>query len=169
MKNSTARLILVFGLPGTGKSTLAAALAQRLGIAHLNTDIVRDLLGKRGQYGEGDKQQIYDELLRLATLELAAGKHVIVDGTFYRKALRSPFLQLAKNKGAVVKWIEVCASEEVVKERVSKKRKYSEADYAVYLKIASEFEPLEANCLSLHSDRQDLEKMLGKCLEYIKQ
>lgn len=169
MKNSTARLILVFGLPGTGKSTLAAALAQRLGAAHLNTDIVRGLLGKRGQYGEGDKQLIYDELLRLATLELAAGKHVIVDGTFYRKSLRSPFLQLAKNKGAVVKWIEVCASEEVVKERVSKKRKYSEADYAVYLKIASEFQPLEASCLSLHSDREPLDKMLRKSLEYIKQ
>lgn len=169
MKKTTPMLILVFGLPGTGKSTLAAGLAGRLDAAHFNTDIVRGQLGKRGQYREADKEVIYDELLRLAAGGLKVGNHVIVDGTFYKSSLRFPFMQLAGNHGAVVKWIHVCASEEVVKKRVSKKRKYSEADYAVYLKIASEFEPPEDSCLKVYSDRESPEEMLDKSLEYIKQ
>ncbi len=169
MKKTTPRLVLVFGLPGTGKSTLAAELAQRLAIVHLNSDIIRENLGKRGQYREGDKQLIYDDLLRLATRELEAGNHVVVDGTFYKKSLRTPFIQLANSRGAALKWIQVCASDEVVKERVSKKRRYSEADYAVYLKIASEFETTEDSCLLVYSDRENLEEMVDKSLDYIKQ
>jgi len=169
MNPERPKLILIFGLPGTGKSTLAAALANQLGVDHLNTDMVREQLGKRGQYREGDKQFIYDELLRLAAAGLESGNTIIVDGTFFKSSLRAPFILLAKRTGAAAKWIQVCASGEVVKERVSKKRKYSEADYAVYMKIASEFEPLEDSSLIVFSDREGLDEMIEKSLSYINQ
>jgi aminoglycoside phosphotransferase family enzyme len=39
--DSRPRLIIVGGLPGTGKSTVARTLATRLGAAYLNSDVVR--------------------------------------------------------------------------------------------------------------------------------
>lgn len=35
--------ILIMGLPGSGKTTLATQLAKRLGAVHLNADEIRDL------------------------------------------------------------------------------------------------------------------------------
>jgi len=37
--------ILVMGLPGSGKTTLATQLAKRLNAVHLNADEIRDLFG----------------------------------------------------------------------------------------------------------------------------
>ena len=47
---SGAILLVVFGLPGTGKTTFARALAARLGLPHFNTDIIRAELGRKQQY-----------------------------------------------------------------------------------------------------------------------
>jgi adenylylsulfate kinase-like enzyme len=38
--------ILIMGLPGAGKSTLAKALAQRLNAVHLNADEIRTEINK---------------------------------------------------------------------------------------------------------------------------
>lgn len=167
MNRERQRLILIFGLPGTGKTTFAEYVSQTLGIAHFNTDVIRSNAGKRGQYKETDKASIYDELLRLAGAELRQGRSVIIDGTFYKSKLREPFEALGRQHHVTTLWIEICAAEAVVRERVSKKRAYSEADYAVYRKIREEFEPPEEDRLQLYSDRDSLEVMLGKTLEYM--
>ncbi len=67
---------------------------------------------------------------------------------------------------ARLKWIEVRAAEEVVKHRVSEKREYSEADFAVYLKVSGEFEPLAGAHLVLHSDSESLPQMIEKTVKY---
>ena len=78
-------LIVIFGLPGTGKTTFATLLSNQLGIKHFNTDIIRSLSGKSQQYDEENKAFIYDEMLSLTRLEFEKGKSVIVDATFYKK------------------------------------------------------------------------------------
>ncbi|HQU60481.1 MAG TPA: AAA family ATPase, partial [Saprospiraceae bacterium] len=55
-------LVVVLGLPGTGKTTFARMLAQRLGALHFNTDIIREELGLKGQYGEVAKQRVYQSM-----------------------------------------------------------------------------------------------------------
>jgi predicted kinase len=112
-------LIAVFGLPGTGKTTVAELLAQHLGVSHFNTDKVRDRIDKRKEYDEEDKALVYDKMLDLTKSEIQKGKNVIVDGTFYKKKLRMRFMELAHRYDAYVKWVE----EETVNERVSKTRR----------------------------------------------
>ena len=162
-------LIVIFGLPGTGKTTFATLLSNQLGIKHFNTDIIRSLSGKSQQYDEENKAFIYDGMLNLTRLEFEKGKSAIVDGTFYKKKLRKRFKDLAQEYDVTVKWIEVCACEEVVKKRVSKKRRYSEADYAVYQMIKSQFEPMQEEYMQLFSDQEETPGMIEKAIKFIKQ
>lgn len=164
---SQSVLIVVLGLPGTGKTTFARALAAQTGARHLNTDMLRAELGLRGQYDETTKARVYDELLQLARTTLRQGTPVVLDGTFYRQAFRDRISDLAQETGAVLKWFELRASAETVQQRVSKKRPYSEADFTVFQKIREAFEPLEGDHLSLDSDRQTLEAMLLRAREYL--
>ncbi len=161
------KLIMITGLPGTGKTTFARALSQELTYRHLNTDMVRDELGKRGQYDEETKAEIYEELFKRAESELREGHGVIVDGTFYQRSLRADFEQLAERTEAAVFWIEIKASEEVIEERVNQKRAYSEADFEVYLKIKSQYEPLESPHLTLRSDELEVAKMVDRATAYV--
>jgi len=161
-------LIVIFGLPGTGKTTFATLLSNQLGITHFNTDIIRSLSGKSQKYEE-NKTFIYDEMLTLTKLEFEKGKSVIVDATFYKKKLRKRFKDLAQEYEVTVKWIEVFAGEEVVKKRVSKKRRYSEADYAVYQMIKSQFEPMQEEYMQLFSDQEETPVMIEKAIKFIKQ
>ncbi|MGA9238240.1 AAA family ATPase [Robiginitalea sp.] len=162
-----AILLVVFGLPGTGKTTFARALAERLGLLHFNTDIIRAELGRKQQYDLRDKSFIYTRMLERARGELQKGKGVILDGTFYREIFRNPFAELGRELGIPVKWIEVTAGEDVVRKRVSVARPYSEADFDVFQKIRKEFEPLKVKALQLHSDTEDLPEMIEKTVEFL--
>ena len=164
LKIAPPYLIVVFGLPGTGKTTFAKALAAELGIDHFNTDILRTQLGKRQRYREADKALIYGEMLERTARLLGEGKAVVVDGTFYRKVLREQFRDLAAKHGIKIIWIEVSAEPEVVRERIAAKRQYSEADFEVYLKVREEFEPPDHPIIQVFSDRDSVPEMVGKAI-----
>lgn len=103
-------LLLVRGRSGTGKSSLASALADRLALEHLSTDVIRqELFGRpvessrymQHRYSPDNRQRVYDELAQRADELLSRGVSVVVDGTFLTRATRLPFLDLAHRRRAV--------------------------------------------------------------------
>lgn len=164
-----AMLIMVVGLPGTGKSTFARELAQAIDGNHFNTDMIRDNLNLRGSYDKESKQRVYDELLLRTEETLKSGGIAIVDGTFYLRSLRKTFIDLAEKTGKPIQWIVLEASECVIKARVSQKRTYSEADFEVYKTVKEQYEPIEEPHLTLKSDEQQLSDMVAETKAYLLQ
>ena len=85
LQAAAVTMILVGGAPGTGKSTLAAGLAEQLGWVLLSTDDVRCELAStlpRDRYAPEAKRATYAEMLRRATQALNRGESVIADATW---------------------------------------------------------------------------------------
>lgn len=105
------RLVAVGGFSGTGKSTLAKALAWRLGGAcgalHLRTDEIRKRLAgvkmtdkmPSSSYTQAASDRVYDTMLELARRALAAGIPVIMDAVFSRESERQSVTRLAQDLG----------------------------------------------------------------------
>lgn len=160
-------LILITGLPGTGKTTLAREYAAKYGALHLNSDLLRRELGLMGHYRPEDKKKVYDALLERAREALSAGKEVVVDSTFFKESIRKPFRTLAAECNARLYWVEVRASERTIRERVQTPRPDSEADFDVYEKIRDAYEPLREPHLTLWSDEMSLEAMSVSVRGYV--
>ena len=160
-------LVIITGLPGSGKTTFARLLAANFDIVHLNTDIIRTALGLRGQYDEQTKEKVYMELLTQTEQALQQGGRVVVDATFYKELLRKPYRELGKKYNQRLYWIEVQAAKAVIKERIQKKRAYSEADFKVYQAIKAIYEPLTDKHLVLRSDEQPLGEMVDRAWKYL--
>ncbi|MEI6411842.1 MAG: AAA family ATPase [Bacteroidota bacterium] len=160
-------LILISGLPGSGKTTLARAFSAQINALHLNSDLIRRALGLLGHYASGDKAAVYVTLQERARASLLQGKDVVIDSTFYKESVRGLFRQLAAHCGAALCWVEVRAQEAVIRERLKTPRPDSEADFAVYEKIRDEAEPLPDPHLLLWSDAETLENMVAATKQYI--
>lgn len=106
---ATVRLVLVGGLPGTGKSTLAAGLAEALGWDLLRSDVIRkELAGVEptssaaaplgdGLYRPEVTAATYTELLRRARDLLAHGRSVVLDATWSSQLWRDAAALSAHN------------------------------------------------------------------------
>lgn len=158
---------MITGLPGTGKTTFALALAKHLQLAHFNSDMLREELGLKGRYDAATKQLIYTTLLQRVEELLKQGESVIVDATFYKEELRAPFQQAADQLVVPLVWIELWAAAPTIKERVGQERPYSEADYEVYLRIKKDYEPLEIRHLDFWTDRLTIPEMIEETEAYL--
>lgn len=161
-------IVMVTGLPGSGKSYFAEHLAEKLDATYINSDRVRFALRSSGKYTHQDKLRVYKEMLTEAAHILEENKIVLVDATFYHHTMREMFVRLAQGYHVPVKLIEVIADEDVIRERLKKPRRYSEADYVVYETVRDDYEMITMPHLILESTNYNLESMLQTAINYIK-
>ncbi|MGW2509765.1 bifunctional aminoglycoside phosphotransferase/ATP-binding protein [Streptomyces scopuliridis] len=112
LRASAVRLVLVGGLPASGKSTLAGALADRLGLTLLSSDRLRkELAGvppeqpspawyETGIYTPQWTRRTYDELIDRASELLSMGESVVIDATWTDRERRSAAAEAARRCSA---------------------------------------------------------------------
>ncbi|MEM6265357.1 MAG: ATP-binding protein [Bacteroidota bacterium] len=160
-------IVVVCGLPGTGKTTFAKALATAIDADHHNSDKVRHASRKRGQYELATRLKIYESLRELAETSLAAKRSVVIDATFYLQKMRKYFLPPAVPVNVTTAFIHMTAEESLIEQRTAQRRTYSEANFDVYLKLKSGWEPLEYPHLVLESESMPLEDLVNKATRYL--
>lgn len=147
-------LVLVGGLPGTGKSTLAAVMVERAGFQLVRSDLVRKELAGIGvqdrpsEFGAGMysaewTQRTYSECLRRAEALLFDGKRVLVDANFREENQRRAFLDAA-TRWRVPALLLLCqAHPETVRRRIANRRgDASDADWPIYERAAETWQEL---------------------------
>ena len=160
-------IVLVFGLPATGKTTFCKSLKKELDARHLNTDRVREKIGLKGRYDASSKQKVYDALTDQAQKALQQGENVIIDGTFHKKERRQQVVDLSGKTGHRLYLIEMKARESTIRKQLQKSRTHSEADFEVYEKIKSTFEDCSIPHLQLWTDTLSMEEMISKTREWM--
>ena len=129
-----ARLLAVGGRSGTGKSSLARAIAPELGAAPgaviLRSDEVRKRLAGLAPaerappqaYGAQADAAVFEELFDLAERLLRAGRAVVLDATFLRPELRTRAQDLAARAGVAFDGLWLEAPPDVLSARVAARR-----------------------------------------------
>ena len=146
---SGGSLLLMVGLPGSGKSSIVENLARSVPFVLISTDGIRTQLQGKPRYTAAEMAQIYQLAYRLIELRLRRGQRVVFDASNYLAARREHVLQLAARCGAPAAVCLVQASQDTIQQRLSRRMEgngrkgdLSDADWAVYKWMVEVQEPV---------------------------
>jgi aminoglycoside phosphotransferase family enzyme/predicted kinase len=183
LRRATIRLVLIGGLPGTGKSTVAAAIAAAEDgeWTVLRSDVIRkELAGiperrhAPAAYGDGiydapSRQRTYDELFRRARVALGLGQSVIIDASFNDVGQRLAAEDIANATSGTLIALECHAPIDVVAGRLSSRSgkgdDASDADFAISRAMSTDSKAWPA-AISLDTSRE-LTLVVGDALSAI--
>jgi len=138
------KLVVVCGLPGVGKTTVARAVVDRLEAVTVRTDVVRKEILEDPQYTDEEKRRVYEAVFDRAREALEGGQPVVIDGTFSKPGYRERSLELAADVGMPYRLLKVECDRGVVEQRIDDRdAEYSDADFAVHQQYRDEFVPVE--------------------------
>ena len=169
-------MIVLAGLPGAGKSTLATALARRLPDARvLDKDKVRHALFAPCDYTSAERDVVFAALLDAARYHLGRGRVVIFDGlTFSRRAQVAAAEAVADEAGAYAAVIVCDVPVEVAIERCEADAASdtghlaSNRDAQLVRRVASEMEEPAGDYLTLDMT-SEVDPLAEQALAYIEE
>jgi predicted kinase len=164
-------LVMLCGLPGTGKTTLARRLADGLPAVVVESDRVRQKLFARPAYTGQESQRVHQVCHILIGWYLRHYYHVVYDATNLYEYHRGLIYRLAARSGACLVVVEVTASDDVVRERLAPRRRthpavpaqkdYSDADWDVYVRMRRRSEPIQHDHIVVDTSDGDVERAAG--------
>jgi predicted kinase len=126
-------LIILSGLPGTGKTTFALALAALIPFRHIESDAVRGEIFKRLTFSFNESRIVFADIDRRLKRALAAREVALVDATNLAREHRARLRGFAIAAEARCVEVRLTAPEATVRERLSRPRKgHSRAGFEVY-------------------------------------
>lgn len=157
LERSSVNLLVVGGVPGTGKTTLARAVGDALGIAVLRSDELRDhIVGpahrdvgteafEDGRYARDAMSLVYAHMLRRAEHLLRRGESVVLDATWRDPLQRQLAALTAARTGAALTEVRCEVPEPDRRDRIAARARHdadgSEATAAIADRIAAVFAP----------------------------
>ncbi len=170
-------LVMLCGLPGTGKSTLARRLADQLPAVMVESDRVRQTLFTPPTYTAEESQRVHMVCHILIGWYLRHYYHVVYDATNLYEHHRQLVYRLAARSGARLTVAEITASDEIIRERLAPRGRrgaalysaedYSDADWQVYERMRRRAEPIQREHISVDTSDGDVGRAVSYLLEAI--
>ncbi|NJR51524.1 MAG: AAA family ATPase [Leptolyngbyaceae cyanobacterium CSU_1_3] len=129
-QHKSGRLVVMAGLSGSGKSTVARRLARQTGAIQIRSDAVRKHLGGVGLdetggsalYSRDMTQKTYDRLLQLGITLASQGYTVILDAKYDRETLRLPVIAAAESQQIAIEILHCEAPLPVLRDRLQQRQ-----------------------------------------------
>ena len=162
-------LIAMAGLPGTGKSTLAVRIAERIGGLVLNKDMVRAELFPVVDYSREQDDAAVAWMYGEAAWRIAE-QPVIIDGRTFSKSYQvRDLLEAAARMGVESRIIECVASDDAVKVRLERDlaaglHPAKNRTFEMYSEVKGKAEPLSVPRLTLDTGTTSMEVCVEQVL-----
>lgn len=166
-------LVVVSGLPGTGKSTIADAIGRALGVPVFSVDPIEAALWRSGIPASHETGvAAYEVAATLAEHHLRLGGDAIVDAVSAIEIARDGWRQVAQRTAAELRVIEIVCSDKIVhRQRLEARRRdiegFYEPSWEQVLARQVEYEPWLDRRLVLDS-AEDLRANVTKALTYVR-
>jgi len=166
-------LVLISGLPGTGKSYFSRKLAERLPSVIVESDSLRKRLFASPTYSAQESHRLFNACHRLIEELLGKGIPVILDATNLVEHHREPLYRIAKRLGAKLIIVQVEAPRELVKQRLRGRTEgadpldKSDAGWGIYQKMKTRVERIGQNYFAVVTSR-DITPVIDKIVREAK-
>ncbi|MBI5603291.1 MAG: AAA family ATPase [Deltaproteobacteria bacterium] len=158
-KTDSTQLIVVFGLMGTGKTSLAQKLAKQTGWPSFSSDEIRKTLKgippttrKRESFGKGIysermSRRTYSMMREQAQKWLKQGRSVILDGSYKRQNERLDLLKVAEKNKARIQFLECRAPLNIIRQRLDRRvqdpKTISDGRWELFNQQRKDFDPID--------------------------
>jgi predicted kinase len=163
-------LIVVSGLPGTGKSYFCRQLAQRLPAIILESDDLRKALFPSPGYSAAESARLFRACHHLMERLLGTGISLIFDATNLSEHNREYLYRIAERLGIKLVLVRVEAPPELVYQRLKERRGDSEsssdADWKVYQRMKPQAQRIRRRHYAVDTSR-DITPVIDKIVREI--
>ena len=143
-------IVLICGLPGVGKTTIAKNLAPLIDAVILSSDKIRKELIPNPTYTKEERKLIYDVMVLIAVYLQNSGTNIILDDTFNKEDSRNKVKQRIRVPRDEFFIIECVCPENIIFSRIkNRKEDYSDADISVYQKMKKIYEPVKVDHITV--------------------
>ncbi len=164
-------LIVVSGLPGTGKSYFCRRLAERLASIILESDAFRRVLFPSPSYSLAESGRLFKAVHRLIKELLGKGVSVILDATNLSERYREYLYSIAERLEVKLILVRIEAPASVVRERLRARlentEESSDADWEVYQKMKHSVDKITRKHYAVDSSR-DITPVLDKIMREVR-
>lgn len=168
---TTVYMLIAFGgLPGTGKTTIARALARQLGAVHVRIDSIEQTLRDCGLADGSMGDAGYRVAYAVARDNLSVGRIVIADSVNPLQVTRDAWVAIAKGTGAGFVEVEVVCSDVKEHRRRAETRRSDIPGLRLptWQEIASrEYSPWDREHVVVDTGRQSVEQSVQRLREVI--
>jgi predicted kinase len=166
-------LIVLSGLPASGKSVLAESLSRALSLTIVSIDPIEAAMWRAGLAKTQTGIAAYEVAQALAEEHLRLRHSVIVDAVNPVEAPRAAWRNLAAKHRVSLKIIEcVCADEAMLRQRIEARTRniagMPEITWARLLQRREEYEPWTDPRLVLDTSRTSPAQLLAQALNYVR-
>ena len=166
-------IIVVSGLPGTGKSYFCRRLAERLPFLILESDALRKQLFPAPAYSTEESTHLFRAIYQLIEDLLKKGIPIIVDATNLEERHREHLYNIAERLSARLILVSVQAPPELVEKRLKKRmarknvKDNSDADWEVYQKMKATAEKIKRRHFTVDTSK-DITNVIDKVVREAK-